>query len=151
LRILDINLRSPYWDREVIADSLALANVLKLNEEELPRVAGAVGLSGPEDDILRGLVSEYALRLVALTRGANGSVLLTATGERSESPGARVEVADTVGAGDAFTAVLALGLTHGLSLDTTHRWATAVAAFVCTKPGGTPTFPPELRLPDAGP
>lgn len=146
LRILDINLRTPFWTREVVLESLALANVVKLNDEELPIVGELLGVTGSPDEVLRAIVTRHSPRLIALTRGANGSVLLTANGERSESPGVRIEVVDTVGAGDAFTAALALGLIHGLPLGEMHRWATDVAAFVCTQPGGTPTMPDHLRL-----
>jgi fructokinase len=64
---------------------------------------------------------------------------------RSERPAAAVEVVDTVGAGDAFTAALVLGLLHGWPLDEINRLAAEVAAFVCTQPGGAPELPPALR------
>ncbi len=146
LRVLDINLRPPYWDRDVVLESLPLANVLKLNDEELPILAGLLDLSGPEDDILRAILGRYSFHLIALTRGANGSLLQRADGERSELPGVAVTVVDTVGAGDSFTAALALGLSHEMPLGAIHRWAADVAAFVCTQAGGTPAFPPRLRL-----
>jgi fructokinase len=146
LRILDINLRPPFWTPEIVRDSLALANVLKLNDEELPILAHVLGLDSTPDAFLSAVLDRFSLRLVALTRGANGAVLLSADGERSEQPGVPVAVVDTVGAGDAFTAALALGLTHQWPLDRTNRWASAVAAFVCTQLGATPTFPPEFRL-----
>ncbi len=146
LRVLDINLRPPHWSADVLLDSLALANVAKLNDEELPLVAGVLGVSGDETAVLTHLLSRFALKLVALTRGANGSVLLAADGTRSERPAEAVTVIDTVGAGDAFTAALALGLAFGHPLDRTHRSAGETAAFVCTQSGGTPTFPPRLHL-----
>jgi fructokinase len=146
LRILDINLRPPYWTPEVVVESLALANVLKLNDEELPILAGLLNVGGEPENVLRAVMARHGLRYAALTRGPNGAVLLAADGRRSETPGVSVAVADTVGAGDAFTAALALGLTHGRGLDAINAWATAVAAYVCTQPGGTPTFPPEYRL-----
>lgn len=146
LRVLDINLRPPHWSADVLLDSLALANVAKLNDEELPLVAGVLGVSGDETAVLTHLLSRFALKLVALTRGANGSVLLAADGTRSERPAEAVTVIDTVGAGDAFTAALALGLAFGHPLDRTHCSAGETAAFVCTQSGGTPTFPPRLHL-----
>lgn len=148
LRILDINLRPPFWSPEVVRDSLVLANVLKLNDEELPHVAEALGIGGTADEFLREVTVRFSLRLVALTRGANGAVLLTADGERSEQPGVPVTVVDTVGAGDAFTAALALGLAHQWPIDRINRWASEVAAFACTRAGGTPAFPSQYRLPD---
>ncbi len=150
LKILDINLRPPYWSREVVLRSLPLANVLKLNDEELPILAGLLELGGSDEIVLRAILERYSYRATALTRGANGSLLLNARGERSELPAVAVTVVDTVGAGDSFAAALALGLSHGLPLARLHRWASEVSAFVCTQAGGTPLFPEHLRLP-AGP
>jgi fructokinase len=146
LRVLDINLRAPHWSADVLLDSLALANVVKLNDEELPLVAGVLGVTGDETEVLAHLLSRFHLKLVALTRGANGSLLLAADGTRDERPAEAVGVIDTVGAGDAFTAALALGLAFGHPLDRTHLWAAETAAFVCTQPGATPTFPPRYHL-----
>jgi fructokinase len=144
LRIFDINLRPPFVQPEAVRASLELANVLKLNDQELPELAAMQGLAGGEDAQLEELLNRYALRLVALTRGGRGSLLVSAEG-RSEQPALVVEVVDTVGAGDAFTAALALGLLHGWPLDKTNRLAAEVAAFVCTQPGGAPELPPALR------
>jgi fructokinase len=85
----------------------------------------------------------HALRLIALTRGGQGSLVVGAKG-RSEQPAVAVEVVDTVGAGDAFTAALVMGLLHGWPLEETNRLAAEVAAFVCTRPGGAPELPPDL-------
>ncbi len=144
LRIFDVNLRPPFVDPGVVRASLELADVLKLNEQELPAVAAMLGLDGSEEQLLDGLVRRYGLRLAALTRGGQGSLLVTASG-RSECPAASVDVADTVGAGDAFTAGLALGLLHGWPLEEINRQAAEVAAFVCTQPGGAPELPAALR------
>jgi fructokinase len=144
LRIFDVNLRPPFVRQEVVEASLGLANVLKLNDQELPVLATMLGLAGDEDEQLEALLSHHALQLVALTRGGRGSLLVGAAG-RSERPAVAVAVADTVGAGDAFTAALALGLLRGWALDEINRLAAEVAAFVCTQPGGAPELPPELR------
>lgn len=146
LRILDINLRAPHWTADVLLDSLPLANVVKLNDEELPLVAGVLGIQGDETALLDQLRTRFNLKLVALTRGANGSLLLAADGTRSDLAGVPVAVVDTVGAGDAFTAALALGLAFGHPFAVTHRWAADTAAFVCTQPGGTPAFPTRFHL-----
>lgn len=146
LRVLDLNLRSPYWTDDIIRQSLPLANVLKVNDEELPILAAALSLQGFEGDILTRVIEQYSLHLIALTRGSEGSILLSRSGERSERAGVRVDVADTVGAGDAFTAALMLGMIHRLPLDRLHRWAGEVAEYVCTRPGGTPEFPDNLKL-----
>ena len=146
LRIFDVNLRPPFVRQEVVEASLDLANVLKLNDQELPVLAAMLGLVGGEDERLEALLSRYALRLVALTRGGQGSLLVGAAG-RSERPAVAVDVADAVGAGDAFTAALALGLLRGWPLDETNRLAAEVAAFVCSRPGGAPELTPGLCRP----
>ena len=146
LRILDINLRPPFWSPEIVRDSLPLASIVKCNDDELPVVAEILGLSGSPESILRQLVSSHALRLAALTRGAKGSLLVSADGLSSDLPGTPVEVVDTVGAGDAFTAAVTLGLLAGWPLSKLHAHAERVAAFVCTQAGGTPPIPADLRI-----
>ena len=146
LRIVDINLRPPFWSPDVVRDSLPFANVMKCNDDELPVVAEILGLTGSPEAILRQLVDRHALRLAALTRGAKGSLLVTADGSASDLPGTPVEVIDTVGAGDAFTAAVTLGLLAGWPLSKLHAHAERVAAYVCTQRGGTPPIPAELRI-----
>jgi fructokinase len=144
LRIFDVNLRQHYWSPELLRRSMEQVNVLKLNDEELPRVADALGVAGDEFTILRKIVDRFELRAVALTKGANGSVLL-AGGKilsRSVPPQA---VVDTVGAGDAFTAALAMGLLRGCDLAEIHRIASETAGYVCSCPGATPALPEHLR------
>jgi fructokinase len=85
------------------------------------------------------------LKVIALTRGAHGATLAGATGERSKVPAAPTKIVDTVGAGDAFTAALAIGLLEKDPLDRINEWGNQVAAFVCSQPGGTPNFPNQLR------
>ena len=144
LRILDVNLRRPFVDAQVVLDSLRLANVVKLNDDELPVVAEMCGLAGSARDALEGLRERYGLRLVALTSGAEGATLLGREGF-AECAGTPVAVKDTVGAGDAFTAAMALGWVRGRDLDEICRHSCRVAAFVCTQAGGTPELPGELR------
>ncbi len=146
LRILDVNLREPFYDDSVILQSLALANVLKLNDDELPRLARINGLSGDDVDVMRQLAARHQLRYVALTRGAGGAAIVSQD-EVSDLPGIPTEVADTVGAGDAFTAAITLGLLAGQDIDTVNRNAIAVASYVCSQPGATMTFPDELMKP----
>jgi fructokinase len=149
LRIFDINFRPPFVHPEVIKASLGMANVLKLNDQELPVLATMLGLTGGTEEQLAALVRRHSLRVVALTRGNQGSLLMGAEG-RSEQPAVAVEVADTVGAGDAFTAALAVGVLNRWPLDQINRLAAEVAAFVCTLPGGTPELPKSLRRPYGG-
>jgi len=144
-RLFDVNLRQTYYDAEVLTASLTLANAVKLNEEELPIVARLCGASpAPVTDQLRGLCERFDLKLAALTRGACGSVLVTRDGV-CESTAPPTVVADTVGAGDAFTATLLIGVLAGRPLDEVSRRANAVASYVCSQPGATPPIPEELR------
>jgi fructokinase len=147
LRILDINLRPPFWSDDVIRSSLKLANVVKLNETELPTVAEIFGRHGTDCELLQWLANEYALHVAALTRGSNGALLMNAVGERSELPAQPTTVADTVGAGDAYSAALAIGLIERLPIDTINAWGIRVASHVCSQPGATPHLPQHLRTP----
>ncbi len=147
LRILDINLRPPFWNEEIIRQSLTLANILKLNDAELKTLSEVLGWCGSEADVLRRTIDTYSLSFVALTRGAEGATLIAANGERSDLPAPRVAVADTVGAGDAYTAALCVGLLQRFPLETINRWATQVAAYVCSQPGAAPHLPDNLRTP----
>ena len=144
LRVFDINLRQQFYSREIVEDSLRLANVLKLNDTELPVLAAMFGLAGGVREQLAALAQRFALRAVALTRGALGSLLL-AGNTWSEHPGLTVKVVDSVGAGDAFTAAMALGLLAGHRLDDINRHANEVAAYVCSQAGATPVLPQSLR------
>jgi fructokinase len=151
LRIFDINLRQRFWSREVIVESLALANVLKLNDEELPILMDLLGWPCEDDQgLMARLAQRFDLRAVALTRGARGSLLWTA--DRSWNwPGSDLKVADTVGAGDSYTAALALGLLSGKAPEDILRIAHRVADFVCTQPGATPPMPPGFAAEFVGP
>jgi fructokinase len=146
LQIFDINLRQQFYSREVIEESLNIANVLKVNDEELPVLAEMLALRGGPHDQLSELAGRYGLTLAALTRGPRGS-LLYAGGEFSDLPGIPVTVVDSIGAGDAFTAAMALGWLARWDLDEINRRANAVASFVCTQPGGTPALPSEIVNP----
>jgi fructokinase len=140
LKVLDINLRAPYFDERLILESIALANVLKLNETELPIVATACNCSGSEKSILSQLAEKFKLDTIALTKGDSGAVLLS-KGTWCQLPSRVVEVADTVGAGDAYTAAMVLGLLNGNDVESINRKAIEVASFVCTQSGATMPFP----------
>jgi fructokinase len=145
LRIFDINLRQNFFTLEIIETSLNLANVLKINDEELPVLAKFFGLRGGREAQLAELARRFDLRLVALTCGARGS-LFYSQGAYSEAEGLPARVVDTVGAGDSFTAMLALGLLAGWDLDRINRRANEVAAYVVSQPGATPQLPAHLRF-----
>ena len=144
LRVFDINLRPPFYTEEIILESLRLANVLKLNDDELPILAKLCELSGTDVEIMRELSQRYGLRLVALTRGNRGAVLCR-DGKVSESAGVETNVVDTVGAGDSFTAALVTGLLEDRELDEINKAACKIAAYVCSQPGATPRIPDHLK------
>lgn len=145
LRVFDINLRQHYFSREIIGKSLEITDILKLNDEELPVVSDYFGLTGDTTDRLRQLISRFRLQCVALTMGSKGSMLITPDDfSVAEAPG--VEVADTVGAGDAFTAMLVAGILKKDSLASVHKRANAVAAYICTQKGATPPIPADLLV-----
>lgn len=144
LRIFDINLRQHYYTRSIIEKSLALANVLKVNDAELPRLAEMFSLTGDTRSQIQQLAERHSLRAIAYTRGGGGS-LLFAEGRWSDHPGIATTVVDTIGAGDSFTAAMTLGLLAGWDLDRINDHANRVAAFVCARAGATPVLPAELR------
>jgi len=138
VRVCDVNLRQNFFTAEVVAESMKLATVVKLNHEELPRVMRLFELEHRgEEDSARRLLSSYDLDLVCITRGTNGSLLLSPD-QRVEHPGFKVRVADTVGAGDAFTAALVHGYLRGIPLAQINETANRVGAWVASQPGATP-------------
>jgi fructokinase len=143
LRVFDINLRQQYFSREVIEQSLRLSNVFKLNDDELRTLAEMFGLAGPTEDQMEELARRFNQRVVALTRGPNGS-LLYAEGRWSDCRCRPVTVVDTVGAGDSFTAALVVGLLHKMDPDEINALANEVACYVCSHAGGTPVLPAEF-------
>ncbi len=144
LRILDVNLRAPYFDDDVIRESLALANILKLNDDELPILARLCGVEGSPLEIMQQLSKQLKLRYLARTRSARGAILIA--GEAiSDLPGNPVNLVDTVGAGDAFTAAMTLGILAGRTLDEVNRCAIDTATYVCSQAGATMSFPENLR------
>jgi fructokinase len=144
LRILDVNLRQDYFSPQMIEESLARVNVLKVNDAELPQLASMLRLDGDVHGQIARLAERFRLRLVACTRGGDGS-LLYSDGQWSDSGGAPIKVVDTIGAGDSFTAAMTLGFLAGSSLDRINELANRVAAYVCTCAGATPPLPPALR------
>lgn len=143
LRVFDVNLRQSFYSREIIHQSCELADVVKLNDEELPVLANLLELtSSSTEDQMRELVDRYSLRLVALTCGSNGSLLRTAD-LLSRHPGYPAQIADTVGAGDSFTATIVIGLLKGRDLDTINDAANRLAAYVCSQKGAMPQCIPD--------
>ena len=148
LRIFDINLRLQYYTRETIHTSLEHADILKLNDEEVPIVARLLGLEGDMEAVCRQVLTDYSLRAVILTRGADGCLIYHEKGSVFH-PSACIKVADTVGAGDSFTAGFVSALLAGRSHLEAVALATRVAAFVCSHHGAMPTLPSEYRVVEA--
>ncbi len=144
-RIFDINLRQHFYSKEVLDESFSRCNVLKLNEEELVVISEIYHVEGNIKERCRKLLSLYGWKLIILTCGGEGSWLFTT--EKNlfrETP--KVDVVDTVGAGDSFTASLFAAVLKGYSLDEAHRIATDIAAYVCTQSGAMPILPNSLKF-----
>ena len=139
LKVLDLNLRPPFDSPDVIFKSLGMANALKLNEEELPKVAAILDLSGSQSEQLEQLKGRFQYRFVALTLGAEGSMIQADRLYACEAE--KITVADTVGAGDAFTAALVMGVLHGLPWEELQFHASRIAGYVASQPGATPPLP----------
>ena len=137
LIVFDVNLRAPFEDREIVRESLHRANVVKLSAEELERVAEWFELGGDFETSVRTLATEFNCDVVCVTRGSEGAALLH-DGIWSEHPGYPVEVKDTVGAGDAFLAVLLAGLLSGASDSALLQHANLIGAYVTTQYGAVP-------------
>ena len=138
LRVFDVNLRAPFYSREVFEAALPLADVIKLNHDELPVLTRMLDIPfASERSAAEALLHACKAKLVCVTRGSGGSLLLGRKGA-AEHPGFRVSVADTVGAGDAFTATLVHHCLRGTSLEEMNEAANRVGAWVATQDGGTP-------------
>ncbi len=157
VRVFDVNLRAPFYSGEVIQESLELATVMKMNDAEVPLVLGLLGLPGDADlsfgtarpePLRQGaerLLNEFpTLQMVAVTRGGYGSLLVTRD-EWHEHPGIAVKVADTIGAGDAFTAALTHYLLRGADLHTLNEAGNRWGGWVASQSGAMPALPDDVR------
>ena len=144
LKVFDINIRQHYYSLEVIKDSLDYADILKLNEDELPLVAEMLGIAGSEGAVISEIIDRYSLKYVVYTHGADFSRVYGAEGLLSHQDTPKVTVADTVGAGDSFTAVLVTSLLQGRDITVAHALAVEVAAFVCTQNGAINSLPEHI-------
>jgi fructokinase len=143
LKICDINLRQNFYSKKLITESLALTDILKLNDEELKVISELLSFSGSENDLLLQILNKFNLQLIALTKGAKGSILITKR-EYSGIQAPEIKIADTVGAGDAFTAAMIYGFLQGYSIKSIHKNANNLAGYVCSKPGAMPPLEKEL-------
>ncbi|MBS7395976.1 MAG: carbohydrate kinase [Prevotellamassilia sp.] len=146
LKVFDINLRQQFYTLEIIEASCRRANVLKINDEELVLVSEMLRLGAGSPEVLcRSLMERYGLRILVLTCGANGSYVFTPV-ETSYRVTPKVQVADTVGAGDSFTATLVGELLRNTPVGVAHEHAVEVAAYVCTQQGAMAEWPDSLRM-----
>jgi fructokinase len=144
LRIFDVNLRHSFFTAKMLRDSLKLATVVKLNSDELSTVASMLEFEETEEESIgKRLLALFDARLIAITRGENGSLLLTDK-ETINHPGLRVQVKDTIGAGDAFTATLAHFYLRGAALKIISEAANRMGAWVATQTGATPEITSQL-------
>ena len=144
LIVFDVNLRQGFYNKDILCNSMKRCNILKINDEELVTVSRMFGYPGNElQDKCWILLGKYNLKMLILTCGINGSYVFT-PGNVSFQPTPKVEVADTVGAGDSFTAAFIANILKGRSVADAHKKAVETSAFVCTQKGAMPTLPAEI-------
>jgi len=145
LKIFDINLRQQFYTKEVIQESLKRCNILKINDEELVLIGRMFGYPGLDIENKCWLIlGKYNLDMLVLTCGTNGSYVFT-PGQMSFQETPKVEVADTVGAGDSFTGSFVGSILNGKPVPEAHKTAVQVSAFVCTQNGAMPIVPDRLK------
>lgn len=137
LKIFDINLRLNFYSKEIIHESLEMSNMMKINDEEVIKVANLYGWKGDEQEICGRLLEDYKLDILVLTKGTDGSFVFTPR-QTSYQPTPKVHVADTVGAGDSFTAAFVAAYLHGERIEDAHQLAVEVSAYVCLQHGAMP-------------
>lgn len=145
LKIFDINLRQNFYTKEVLCESMQRCNILKINDEELVTISRIFGYPGIDlQDKCWILLAKYNLKMLILTCGTNGSYVFT-PGEVSFQETPKVPVADTVGAGDSFTAAFTASILNGMPVPEAHKLAVEVSAYVCTQSGAMPELPAALK------
>lgn len=144
-KIFDVNLRQGFYTKEILCNSMRQCNILKINDEELVTISRMFGYPGIDlQDKCWILLAKYNLKMLILTCGVNGSYVFT-PGEVSFVETPKVEVADTVGAGDSFTATFVASILKGKSVNEAHKLAVEVSAYVCTQNGAMPELPDYLK------
>lgn len=143
LRVLDVNLRQDQVSKDLIESSLEIANVLKLNDDELPRISALLGITGSATQRLIKITKRFRLRMIAYTRGAEGSLLYDGT-EWSDHRGTVTDLVDTIGAGDSFLAAVTMGILRDWPIGKINESANDVATFVCSQAGAIPPLPSQL-------
>lgn len=144
-RVFDVNLRQGFYDKEILCNSMKRCNILKINDEELVAVSRMFEYPGIDlEDKCRALLSEYGLEILILTCGVNGSYVFTRENVSFVNT-PKIEVADTVGAGDSFTATFISAILKGKSIREAHELAVEVSAYVCTQNGAMPELPISIK------
>ncbi len=143
LKVYDINLRQKYYSKELISESLSIADVFKINDDEVELFKHLFGFEGSEIEVCKKIKETYSLEYLALTKGEKGSYLFHDS-EVSFLPTPLVEVEDTIGAGDSFTSAMVMGILKQQPLNEIHRKAVDISAFVCTQKGATPILPEKI-------
>ncbi len=142
MKFFDINLRGDDYSKDLIEELLTLATVFKINDEELVLMRDMLGIpEGSDNEACRWLIDTYKLNYIILTGGSSFSTVMSATGDSSTIRTPRVEVADTVGAGDSFSGTFTGKILTGATLAEAHRAAVNTSAFVCTQEGAWPQYP----------
>jgi fructokinase len=146
VKILDINLRQSFYNKQIIEESLKSADILKLNTGELEVLSSIFQINPKfsEKDACRFLIDKYSLNLISLTKGEEGSLILNDT-SYCESPSFPYKVADRVGAGDAFTAAMIILYLKGKSLAEISEYANRLASWVTSQKGGTPVYDSAIK------
>lgn len=145
LRVFDVNLRGNFYNKEVLQQGVRHADILKINDEELIIIGRMFDYPGLDmEEKCRIIMHRYNLKMVVLTCGTNGSYVFARDGFTSFKPTPKVEVADTVGAGDSFTGAFTASILSGKSIGEAHEIAVKVSAYVCTKKGAMPKLPDKL-------
>lgn len=146
IRIFDINLRQNFYTSNVIHDSLEHCNILKINDEEIMLVSRMFNYDSSNiENVCRTIMEDFSLEIVILTCGTKGSYIFTKGGV-SFMPTPKVNVADTVGAGDSFTGSFCAAILRGLPVAEAHKKAVEVSAYVCTQNGAMPEIPESMKL-----
>lgn len=144
-KIFDINLRQGFYTKNILCHALGRCNVLKINEEELDTVGHLFGFPHLAfQDKCQTLLAEYGLKMLILTCGAEGSYVFTPE-QMSFIETPKIEVADTVGAGDSFTAAFVAATLSGMPVREAHRLAVDTSAYVCSCHGAMPVLPQALK------
>lgn len=150
LKVFDINLRQNYYCGSVVEDSIMKADVLKMNEDELPVVAEICGLKGDPDTVIKTLIRDFDLKYVIYTCGDKFSEIFSDKGEKSHVDTPKIRVADTVGAGDSFTAAFVMGYLKKEPLSRIHMSAVKISSYVCSCAGAINPLPACWDIPDCG-